>query len=311
MKGASMGTRRKGFTLVEVLIAISVGTVVIGIAYSLMMMSGIEARKTDLDVSHRQEIRYLQEALNQDLQYQDISGISTNNGTYTLNLAGGEVISYSFDFSSKSVVRTGADGRVMTYLKGSLESFDIDAIGADPVSYSVAFTASEKAYSVEVTNRLRAGERSYGYSVPPPVASNPNYLIYIDFSNGKLVRLKDVNGIMIAVPEILDVIPDKIEIVQANSSAPVYVNLYSGTTLIQSFDYTRVLTQFNGKGSADTVPMLFVEGMVQDQVLDLRIDNLRNLSGANASISIEYKYSGSTASTINELKFYSNFIEIK
>lgn len=306
-----MGTRRKGFTLVEVLIAMSVGTVVIGIAYSLMMMAGIEVRKTDADVTRRQEIRYLQEVLNHDLQYQDISGVSTNNGTYTLNLAGGGVISYVFGSTSKSLVRTGADGRVTTYLKGSIGSFDIDENLAEPASYSVTFTASGKAYSVEVTNRLRAGERSYGYSVPPPVLSNPNYLIYIDFSNGKLVRLKDVNGVMIAVPEILEVIPDKIEIVQSTSSAPVYVKLYKGTEVIQNFEYSRNLVQFNGKGSADTVPMMFVEGVVQDQATDVTIYNLRNQTGANASVSIEYRYSGSTASVVNELKFRGDSIAIK
>lgn len=307
-----MGIKRKGFTLVEVLIAMSVGTIVIGIAYTLMMMSGIEAKRTDSDVALRQEIRFLQEALYHDLQYQDISGLSEDNGTYSVSLAGGGSIAYAFSSSSKSLIRTGADGSVRTFLKGELDSFTMEEVTGDELeSFRISFTASGRDYSLDVAGRLRAGSRGFGYVVPPEVISNPNYLLYIDFEKVKLVWLKDVNGVMIEAPEILEVLPDRIEIVQTSVNSKVNVNLYRGTVLLNTYVYNEGLAQFNGKGSASNGPMLFVEGMVRDTLLDLSVVNNRSLSGANAALSIEYRYSGEMASSIQELKFNNSSYDIR
>jgi hypothetical protein len=156
---------------------------------------------------------------------------------------------------------------------------------------------------------MRSGERSFAYQIPPYVIADPNYLLYIDLENGKLARLKDESGALIAEPILMDIVPYKIEVVQASSRSAVQVNLYSGT-LVTTFVYSESLVQFNGKGSADNVPMVFVEGMVRDSNLDLWVLNMRELSGATASVSFSYRYLNETAPVIEELKFYDTLFEI-
>jgi hypothetical protein len=74
--------------------------------------------------------------------------------------------------------------------------------------------------------------------------------------------------------------------------------------------YSESLVQFNGKGSADNVPMVFVEGMVRDSNLDLWVLNMRELSGATASVSLSYRYLNESDPVIEELKFYDTLFEI-
>lgn len=307
-----MVIRKKGFTLVEVLVAMSVGTLVLGIAYTLMLMSGVQAKKTDADVAVRQDIRFLQEMLTYDLQYLEVDGVSESSGETIIQMADGSTITYSYDPVEGEITRTGADGAVRTFLAGQAGDISIlmTSTPGEPQSFNVEFTAAGKTYELEITNRLRSGVRSFGYKIPPPVIANPNYLLYIDFANGKYAWLKDQTGAAIAVPEVKDQLPDRIEIVQASGNAMVQVNLYRGSLIISTFAYNGSLIQFNGKGSADTVPMLYVEGMTKDTVFDIRILNRRNLSGANASVSFGYRYSGETAQTVNELKFSNSYFDI-
>lgn len=304
-------TRMRGFTLVEVLVAMSVGTFVLGIAYTLMLMSGVQAKETELDVTMRQDIRFLQEMLIYDLQYLDIADISEASGTTSLMLTDGSIVKYSFVQTSGTLSRTGTDGLVRTFLKGRIGSFVIEETEASPpMGLKVEFTADGKPYEFDITNRLRSGKRSFGYQIPPSIIASPNYLLYVDLENGKLVRLKDEGGAVIAEPEVLDYVPDRIEIVQSSSKAPVQVNLYQGTLLLYSYGYNESLSQFNGKGSADTVPMMYFEGMTRDTSLDLKIENKRNLSGANASFSFQYRYLDESAALTNELKFNDSYFDI-
>lgn len=304
-------TRKKGFTLVEVLVAMSVGTFVLGIAYTLMLMSGVQAKKTELDVTIRQDVRFLQEMLMYDLQYLDVADISEVSGTTSLMLTDGSIVNYSFDQTSGTLSRTGTDGLVRTFLEGRIGSFIIEeSVTATPLVFNVEFTADGKPYELDITNRLRSGKRSFGYQIPPSVIASPNYLLYVDLESGKLVRLKDEGGAVIAEPEVLDFVPDRIEIVQSSSRASVQVDFFKGTLLLYSFGYNESLNQFNGKGSADTVPMIYVEGMTRDSYLDLRIENKRNLSGANASFSFQYRYLDESAALTNELKFNDSYFDI-
>jgi len=305
-------TRKKGFTLVEVLVAMSVGTFVLGIAYTLMLMSGVQAKETEVDVSVRQDIRFMQEMLMYDLQYLEVNGLIEDSGKAIIQIADGSTITYSHDPVAGVITRTGADGMVRTFLDGRAGAISINMTAApgEAQTFNVEYIAGGKAYELEITNRIRSGVRSFGYRIPPPVIDNPNYLLYIDFENGKFAWLKDQNGAVIAVPEVKEQLPDRIEIVQVSGNAMVQVNLYRGSLMISAFGYSGSLVQFNGKGSADTVPMIYAEGMTKDTVFDIRIHNRRNLSGANASVSFGYRYSGDTAQNVNELKFTDSYFDI-
>ncbi len=304
-------TRKKGFTLVEVLVAMSVGTFVLGIAYTLMLMSGVAARETELDVTARQDIRLLQEMLMYDLQYLEVIDVYEDAGNTIILTEDGRTIAYAYDLAERSISRTGADGTIRTFLSGQAGSISIlkTSFSGEALRVNVEFTAEDKTYALEITSRIRSGERSFAYQIPPYVIADPNYLLYIDLENGKLARLKDESGALIVEPILMDLVPYKIEVVQASSRSAVQVNLYSGT-LVTTFVYSESLVQFNGKGSADNVPMVFVEGMTNDSTLDLTVHNMRKLNGATASVSLSYRYLNETAPVIEELKFYDTLFEI-
>lgn len=305
-------TRKKGFTLVEVLVAMSVGTFVLGIAYTLMLMSGVQAKQTELDVTARQDIRLLQEMLMYDLQYLEVLNVYEDSGNTIIESGDGSIITYMYDTDARAISRIGADGMTRTFLSGQAGpvSIAMSSIIGGQLSFDVEFTTGGKSYSLDITNRIRSGERGFGYQIPPYVIADPNYLLYIDLENGKFARLKDESGAVIGEPVAMDMVPDRIEVVQSSNRSAVQVNLYKGTLIISSFSYSESLVQFNGKGSADTVPMVYIEGMVRDTSLDLRIENKRDLSGATASVSLGYRYLNETAPVIEELKFNSSYFDI-
>lgn len=305
-------TRKKGFTLVEVLVAMSVGTFVLGIAYTLMLMSGVQAKETELDVTARQDIRLLQEMLMYDLQYLEVFDVYEDSGNTMIETIDGSILVYAYDPAARSISRIGADGMTRTFLAGNAGpvSVEMTSVSGGPLMFDVEFTSDGSSYSLDITNRIRSGVRGFGYQIPPSVIADPNYLLYIDLENGKFARLKDESGAVITEPVVMEMVPDRIEVVQSSSRSLVQVNLYSGASLITSFVYSESLVQFNGKGSADTVPMVYIEGMVRDTYLDLRIENKRNLSGANASVSFGYRYLNETVPVIEEIKFKNSYFDI-
>lgn len=112
--------RNNGFTLIEVIIAVALSTIVIGAAYSWVNISNFSFYKTKEAVSVRNEIRNLNDLMSRDIQ--QAQNVTDENPYVFIN--NGNNISYYYDEENKAVVRD-INGKKEFYIKGKVESFNL------------------------------------------------------------------------------------------------------------------------------------------------------------------------------------------
>lgn len=149
-----MNSKTKGFTLIEIILAISVGIVVIAIAYTWINISNNSFNKSKADIAIRNDIRILNEFMTRDIQKsQEV--VDDNPFVFEYNI---EDIKYYYDEDNKAIVRE-INGKEELFLNGKISSFNLTSNDMKVFNANINIWdkhVKDSMYNFSITRRVKS-----------------------------------------------------------------------------------------------------------------------------------------------------------
>jgi type II secretory pathway pseudopilin PulG len=180
-----MKKRWKGITLVEVLLAVSMSTIVVAVAYSVLQSALQQVETTASDVDLRVEKRILQQTLQTDLMYSSEFNRIEGEKHWMLRTEKGTVVEWAFDEDTDTVTRKEGEN-LRYFLSGHAQDLEIhpEGISLGFQMFSVAFQAQGESESYTVSSRNRTLVRSLVETFD--AVDSKDELIYFDLLTGEI-----------------------------------------------------------------------------------------------------------------------------
>lgn len=297
--------KSRGFTLIEILIAMAVSAVVVTVAYSMIMVSTMSVRETEEDVSSRHEIRFLQETMLHDFQYLESFTVN-GSSSYTVKLSDTSTVTYVLEAGT---VKRNVSGELSALsLFSNVSAFEIVESGAASKQYAVTVQSGDATQGFQISNRRRTGVKKWtpNYPVPPSVIQGTS-LIYINLTSGYVVPLKDSEGTPLGNLAGSSAYVSKILIRQISEKSVINIELYIKNdgvdTLVNTITFSDIAVFNNSGGSGTGSPVIYIDGISSGGSKSVSVVNLRNHGGAaTAAINVQTNIGS------NNLKKYNDSI---
>lgn len=185
-----LNRKSPGFTLLELIAAIAIGSIIIVISYNLIFTSNRIFNTQTSMISIRNDIRILQDKINNDINNaQKINNTSPYEFIKYDSNANPSTIKYYYDTDRKAVIKN-TDGKEEVFLKNIVNSFDIksDDLKKFIIDITIKDTSiKSESYKFIVTNRntsignntpINNGgnvyePHDYGYLMTLEIGNNP------------------------------------------------------------------------------------------------------------------------------------------